>query len=260
MVIVYEVTTVGTHGERYVGLVDGWGDTPEECRRRAGVEADNLYGRSCPGGLDLKAQGAPREEKARAESYEALRAHGVSEQSAQTWAGEVANLASQNGTTLRPGVTWGSLAVAAYKRCDDETTPANALVGGDELKPAYYSDLSDLAIHFETLGDPRHTALAKTLREYDAILAGRFPGEQVAAGFVAASAKNDRDDPKQAARAATCVEIAAHFSTQRGDARAVWSALIEGFEARLAGAGNDDKPRYAAILTTLRRERGDGLN
>jgi hypothetical protein len=56
MVIVYEVTTVGTHGERYVGLVDGWGDTPEECRRRAGVEADNLYGRSCPGGLDLKAQ------------------------------------------------------------------------------------------------------------------------------------------------------------------------------------------------------------
>lgn len=45
--VTYTVTTIGSGGARYVGLIDGY--TPRE----AAIAADERFGRSCPGGLVL---------------------------------------------------------------------------------------------------------------------------------------------------------------------------------------------------------------
>lgn len=59
MQLTYTVTTTPPSAtswvdRRYVGLVDGQGSTREAARRDAAQRADEKYGHSCPGGLELE--------------------------------------------------------------------------------------------------------------------------------------------------------------------------------------------------------------
>jgi len=117
-----------------------------------------------------------------------------------------------------------------------------------------HSSLAALATDFESDGGARLGALARTVREYAAVLGDDWPIGAIAAGFVAGGALESTDIGEQRC-AATRRELAALLESPEGDPAPVWDRLIEGFEARRIDATPEVKGRYAAIVATLRRER-----